>query len=160
MSDLLVSMFSSSLIKHLLTNVLSGAIITLLFCCDSKTVSPDPVDCAPYKAPSDAWTYPVLPGTKEWIDLPDTEARFNACQIPSERLKVMSNEALLDAWLNFPFNYDIYLVNNLLKHMNNLVTRFSGRIVLKRPLSLSVKENFSCNLYICLMMFLFIRIVS
>lgn len=112
--------------RHRLVYVLFGVAIAFLQCCDSKSVTPEAIVCEPYKIPPDAWTYPVLPGTKEWSALPDTEARFNTCQIPSERLEAMSNEALLDAWLSFPFNYDIYLVNNLLKHMNNLVTRFSG----------------------------------
>ncbi|REA64459.1 hypothetical protein DSL64_02615 [Dyadobacter luteus] len=141
-------MFSNSLTKPLLTNLLSGAIIILLCCCHSKTVAPDPIDCTPYNAPSDAWRYPVLPGTKEWIELPDTETRFNACQIPSERLEAMSNEALLDSWLNFPFNYDIYLTNNLLKHMNNVVTTFSGLAELstrKDRLSTVLREYTSRN---------------
>lgn len=115
----------NSLTKYCLANILIGA-ITFFPSCNSKNVSPEVVVCEPYKIPADAWTYPVQPGTREWIDLPDTEARFNACQIPSERLETMSNEALLDAWLNFPFNYDMYLVNNLLNYMSTLVTRFSG----------------------------------
>jgi hypothetical protein len=122
----LFAICSNNLMRHRLVYVLFGVAAAFLQCCDSKSVTPEAIVCEPYMPPPDAWTYPVQPGSKEWIDFPDTEARFNTCQIPSERLKAMSNEALLDAWLNFPFNYDIYLVYNLLKYMNNLVARFSG----------------------------------
>lgn len=143
-----LSMCSNNLMRHWLVYVLFGAAVTFFLSCESKSVTPEAIVCEPYMPPPDAWTYPIQPGSKEWIELPDTEARFNSCQIPSERLKAMSNEALLDAWLNFPFNYDIYVVYNLLKHMDNLVTRFSGLAELstrKDRLSTVLREYASRN---------------
>lgn len=54
-----------------------------------------------------AWTYPVQPGTEEWVDLGSTEKRREACRVPQEELNAMTTEALLKTALDHPFCGDM-----------------------------------------------------
>lgn len=54
----------------------------------------------------DTYTYPVKPGTQEWIDLLSRDDRVQACLIPQEILMSMSTEGLLETFLNYPFILD------------------------------------------------------
>jgi hypothetical protein len=94
--------------------------------CKEENIQPAFVTCTPYSAPTDAWTYPILPGTVKWVELGSTEARWQACQIPDSHLQAMSNKALLDAWLRFPFATDIFLYNDIIFPVEFAINEFSG----------------------------------
>ncbi len=108
------------------TALLLSALLLILAGCGKEGVQPD---CQPYPKAVDSWVYPVVPGTPEWEAIPTVEERLEACQIPQERLGAMSTEALIESWLDFPFNYDIFTHNNYhyiigfyFEHFNGLRT--------------------------------------
>lgn len=84
-----------------------------------------PINCN-YQKAADTYTYPVKPGTPEWVNLNTTEARWEACQIPQDKLKSMSTAGLIDSWCDFPFTIEIYLSTSFQRPINFLMTHFSG----------------------------------
>lgn len=72
------------------------------------------------------YTYPVLPGTEEWLALEDTSARREACQIPEDILKRLTTEALLETVLEYPFFSDVSAYNQARWGYNAVKKRFNG----------------------------------
>jgi len=58
--------------------------------------------------PSDAYTYPILPGTPAWAELKTGQEMTDACQIPVELLKKMSTQAVIQALLDHPLLLEIF----------------------------------------------------
>lgn len=74
----------------------------------------------------DTYVYPIVPGTREWADLGTTEARFAACQIPFERLKLISTVGLVDSWREFPFAMDLFFAHDFQAGIDFFFENFSG----------------------------------
>jgi hypothetical protein len=55
---------------------------------------------------SDAFKYPIKPGTEAWIALGSREPRAQACMIPNEILKTISTGGLFESLLSYPFILD------------------------------------------------------
>ena len=55
---------------------------------------------------SDAYDYPIKPGTDEWKAFGSHEEMLKACQIPEEILHRMSTTALVETVLNYPLIMD------------------------------------------------------
>jgi hypothetical protein len=90
--------------------------------------------CEDHPKPLDAWVFPVKPGTKEWLDLLTSEARLKASQIPVDILKEMSTDALIQSWLDFPLNIDVFLTNNPNYAIDFYIKNFNGlEELVKRP---------------------------
>ena len=53
--------------------------------------------------------YLIKPGTEEWMKLGTVENKVEACRIPEETLKQMSNDELIEAVLDYPFLVNIYI---------------------------------------------------
>lgn len=53
--------------------------------------------------------YLIKPGTEEWVKLGTVQNKREACRIPEETLKRMSNDELIEAIMEYPFLVDIYL---------------------------------------------------
>ncbi len=53
--------------------------------------------------------YLIKPGTEEWVKLGTVQNKKEACRIPEETLKQMSNDELIEATLEYPFLVDIYI---------------------------------------------------
>jgi hypothetical protein len=53
--------------------------------------------------PEDSWNYPVYPGMAEWSRFNTSQEMADACQIPEERLKNMSTQAVIQAIWEYPF---------------------------------------------------------
>ena len=53
--------------------------------------------------------YLIKPGTEEWVKLGTVENKKEACRIPEETLKKMTNEELIEAVLDYPFLVDLYV---------------------------------------------------
>lgn len=63
-----------------------------------------------YASTGKTWMgYLIKPGTEEWMKLGTVENKVEACRIPEETLKQMSNDELIEAVLDYPFLVDIYL---------------------------------------------------
>lgn len=56
---------------------------------------------------SDAYEYPIAPGTKEWKELSGYPEKIEVSQIPENQLKAMSTEGLLETVLNCPIIINI-----------------------------------------------------
>lgn len=62
-----------------------------------------------YAATGKTWMgYLIKPGTEEWKELGTVQNKREACRIPEETLKQMSNDELIDAILEYPFLIDIF----------------------------------------------------
>ena len=60
---------------------------------------------------SDAYDYPVKPGTDAWKALGSHEDMLNACQIPETTLNRMSTAGLVETVLNYPLFGDAWAWN-------------------------------------------------
>lgn len=101
-------------------------LIAILGSCGNDKIAPSEIDCNFNPVLKEAWVYPIVPGTPEWLELGTTEARWNACQIPNDKLGKMSNRVLIDAWLRFPFVTDIFLSNSVVRSMAYQIQNFAG----------------------------------
>lgn len=101
-------------------------IVPLLIYWNCRNGDVVPSECLPYPKASDAWIYPVVPGTPEWIAIPTPLERLEACQIPEDRVKIMSSAALVQSWCDLPFNMDIYSSNDYQRPMEYYIAHFSG----------------------------------
>lgn len=76
---------------------------------------------------SDAYDYPVKPGTPEWAEFSTGQEMADACQIPNDILNNMSTEGLIETVLNYPLFGDMYLSNiNDQTGFNGMHESFNG----------------------------------
>jgi len=78
-----------------------GLLLVVLLSCSKD----DSINCVPTTY-SDAYEYPIKPGTEEWIELGSHEARVQACMIPPETLEIISTGGLFESLLCYPFILD------------------------------------------------------
>lgn len=76
--------------------------------------------------PSDAYDYPIKPGTSEWNKLNSFNEIINACQIPEDILKNMSTRGLVETVVNYPFGALYSSSNNPQDGVNRAVSHFNG----------------------------------
>lgn len=63
-----------------------------------------------YASTGKTWMgYLFKPGTEEWVKLGTVQNKREACRIPEETLKQMSNDELIEAVLEYPFLVDLFL---------------------------------------------------
>ncbi|MBQ8315783.1 MAG: hypothetical protein IJX95_08600 [Lachnospiraceae bacterium] len=63
-----------------------------------------------YASTGKTWVgYLIKPGTEEWKQLGTVQNKIEACRIPEETLKQMSNAELIEAVLEYPFLMNIFL---------------------------------------------------
>lgn len=63
-----------------------------------------------YASTGKTWMgYLIKPGTEEWMKLGTVENKVEACRIPEETLKQMSNDELIEAILEYPFLVNLFL---------------------------------------------------
>ena len=77
-------------------------LILLVFLSCSKD---DSLTCVPTTF-SDAYKYPIKPGTEEWIALGSREPRAQSCMVPQEILETISTGGLFESLLSYPFIID------------------------------------------------------
>jgi hypothetical protein len=96
--------------------------------------------------PEDSYNYPIYPGTKEWVHLSTGQEMMDACQIPADKLKNMSTQAVIQAIWEHPLLFtifhrnqyqidfeDIFLTNNAYR---DLSARADGGVGLLKRLKL------------------------
>lgn len=89
-------------------------------------------ECMPFSI-SDTYEYPIVPGTDEWKDLKSLTEKVQACQIPSNKLKSISTEGLLETLLTYPLILDYGAFNmqqdgfERIKSENNGFSELYGR---------------------------------
>jgi len=78
-----------------------------------------------YKS-SDAYQYPIKPGTKEWKLIVGHDERVKACQIPESVLKTMSTAGLVETVLTYPHYGDMRAYDTLQKGFGYMSSGFNG----------------------------------
>jgi len=64
------------------------------------------------KRPNDSYQYPVLPGMEEWGDLKSGQEMYDACQVPKDILENMSTQAIIQAILEHPQSFEIFVYSD------------------------------------------------
>ena len=72
------------------------------------------------------WDYPVKPGMKEWSQFKSMEDMYLACQIPSNILKLLDTESLVNICLSFPAPPVFPLFNIPQQAFMEYYTNFNG----------------------------------
>lgn len=63
-----------------------------------------------YASTGKTWMgYLIKPGTEEWVKLGTVQNKKEACRIPEETLKQMSNDELIEAVMEYPFLVELYV---------------------------------------------------
>jgi len=80
------------------------------------------------------WDYPIKPGSKEWLAVPDFSKRLELLNIPAPLLKKISTEELVKSCLNYPEFQLIFTRNDLQSGYNFIRSSFNGFVELEtRP---------------------------
>jgi len=83
---------------------------------------------------SPKWDYPVKPGSKEWLSVPDFMKRLELLNIPAPLLKKISTEELVKSCLNYPEIQLVFTRNDLQLGYNFIRSSFNGFVELEsRP---------------------------
>jgi hypothetical protein len=75
---------------------------------------------------SDAYDYPVKPGTEAWKALGSHADMLNACQIPETTLNKMSTAGLVETVLNYPLFGDAWAWDYPQEGFNSVSSGFKG----------------------------------
>jgi len=75
---------------------------------------------------SDAYDYPIKPGTDEWKAFGSHEEMLKACQIPEELLHRMSTTALVETVLNYPLAIDWWAYDSTEIGIERVREQFNG----------------------------------
>lgn len=83
-------------------------------------------DCLEKEGKSDAYAYPILPGTEEWKKLNSHAAMVEVCQIPENTLKNMCTFGLIETYYNYPLFFVVTAFNNTKEGMQLMFDEFNG----------------------------------
>jgi hypothetical protein len=75
---------------------------------------------------TDAYEFPVKPGTQDWYKLTNAAERIEACQIPDLLLLNMSTLGLVETCIKYPLIGEITAANNYIQAFNNILNFFNG----------------------------------
>ena len=69
--------------------------------------------------------FPVVPGTEEWKSISHTQ-RVASLQLPADTLQSISTARLLETCLYYPFNIDIFALDDQIYSFNRVKEQFNG----------------------------------
>lgn len=107
--------------KKLLTLLLSFVIVCVnpITTMANAIVTIERSDNTPY-------VFPVVPGSSEWEKFISKQDMVDACQVPEDKLKNMTTEALLETVLNYPLITDYIAFNTFEDACNMVSSDFNG----------------------------------
>ena len=82
----------------------------------------------PYKSGVIAYhgySYPIVPGTDEWKSISHTQ-RVASLQLPADTLQSISTARLLETCLYYPFNIDIFALDDQIYSFSRVKEQFNG----------------------------------
>ena len=82
----------------------------------------------PYKSGIIAYhgySFPIIPGTDEWKSISHTQ-RVASLQLPADTLQSISTARLLETCLYYPFNIDIFALDDQIYSFNRVKEQFNG----------------------------------
>jgi len=102
-------------------------VLLILLLCIQASGQPDS------SANSPAFEFPFLPGDSVWATYSSTQDRVNALQIPEETLKNIGTHDLLNICLDFPYNFNMLLLDSEEAGFESIRNQFNGyKELLKR----------------------------
>jgi hypothetical protein len=84
------------------------------------------INSAQAASASDAYDYPIKPGTEGWKAFQTHDDMLKACQIPEDILKNMSTKGLVETVLEYPLLGDILAYNSIQQGFEAVASRFNG----------------------------------
>jgi len=75
---------------------------------------------------SDAYDYPIKPGTDGWKAFTTHDEMLEACQIPEDILKNMSTKALVETVLEYPLYGDMRAYDSMQQGFEAVASQFNG----------------------------------
>jgi hypothetical protein len=75
---------------------------------------------------TDAYDFPVKPGTPEWAAFQTHDEMLAACQVPEPILREMSTAGLIETCLNYPLYGDMLCYNSPQQGFDAVASRFNG----------------------------------
>ena len=75
---------------------------------------------------SDAYEFPIKPGTEEWKNLHSYGEKLDALQIPDSILSKISTKGLIITCLNYPALGNMLAYNNMMDGFERVVSSFNG----------------------------------
>ena len=88
----------------------------------------------PYKSgivPYHGYSFPIVPGTDEWKSISHAQ-RVASLQLPADTLQSISTARLLETCLYYPFNIDIFALDDQIHSFNRVKEQFNGYAELYR----------------------------
>lgn len=83
-------------------------------------------DCLEAQGKSDEYIYPLTPASPGWANLKTGEQMYQACQIPSNRVKDMCTIGLIDSWLTYPLLLNVFAWVTPQKGIEAMQKNFDG----------------------------------
>ena len=108
---------NNRIIRWVTCGVCSASMLVSVVACANQTTS---------TTVSDAYNYPVKPGTDAWKALGSHAEMLKACQIPETKLHTMSTKGLVETVLNYPLFIDALAYNFPQQGFDAMASQFNG----------------------------------
>lgn len=72
------------------------------------------------------YSFPIVPGMTDWMQLQTKQEMLEVCQIPEDKLSNMTTEALLETVLNYPLIVDCYAYDSIEDACTMMSGSFNG----------------------------------
>ncbi len=102
----------------LILSVIVVAVTAVCFLTDPKQTQEHTI--------TEAYAYPVLPGTQEWNELDSLQEKIHACYVDPALMGRMSTEALVETVLNYPLLINIYAFDTIEMGIESVSNYFAG----------------------------------
>lgn len=76
--------------------------------------------------PSDAYDFPVKPGTEAWQEFTTHDEMVESCQVSESTLRKMSTAGLVETVLNYPLYRDMMAYDSIQQGFNTVTAQFNG----------------------------------
>jgi hypothetical protein len=83
-------------------------------------------DCLEKNGQSDAYLYPIVPGSEEWKKLSSHNAMVEVCQVPENTLKNMCTFGLIETYYNYPLMFVVTAFDNTKEGMAQMFEEFNA----------------------------------
>lgn len=96
-------------------------LLTVAFAVKAQTYQPYKSGVIAYHG----YSFPIVPGTEEWKNISHAQ-RVASLQLPADTLQSISTARLLETCLYYPFNIDIFALDDQIYSFNRVKEQFNG----------------------------------
>ena len=115
---------------HIKNNKWLHSVVGILFLSLVVLMMPFPsivqTDSVQAASVSEAYDYPIKPGTDAWKAFTTHDEMLKACQIPDDILENMSTKALVESVLDYPLYGDMMVYDSIQQGFEAVASRFNG----------------------------------